>query len=146
MGERKQLLQISSGKIASRVLKDTSDGKSTSVVILLADQADVSAAYAMTDQDARGWYVYNTLTQHAARTQVGLKSFLKGRGIAYQSFWAANMIVVDADRSLVEQLAGRADVAQLDSNKAARWIEDPKIANFSDATNKPNATNAVEPG
>ena len=39
----------------------------------LTEQADVSAAFAMKDQDARGWFVYNTLTQHAARTQVGLR-------------------------------------------------------------------------
>lgn len=133
-------------KIAPQVLADTSDGKSVSVVILLADQADVSAAYAMTDPDARGWYVYNTLTQHAARTQGELKSFLKVRGIPYQSYWAANMIVADADRSLVEQLAARADVAHLDSNRPARWIEDPKLADLKDATNKPNATTAVESG
>ena len=60
-------------KIAPEVLADTADGKSASVVILLADQADVSAAYAMKDQDARGWFVYNTLTQHAARTQASLR-------------------------------------------------------------------------
>ena len=33
-------------------------------------------AYGMKDQDARGWFVYNTLTQHAARTQAGLQAFL----------------------------------------------------------------------
>ena len=62
-------------KIAPEVLADTADGKSASVVILLADQADVSAAYAMKDQDARGWFVYNTLTQHAARTQAASQGF-----------------------------------------------------------------------
>src|SRR6185295_14249077 len=99
--------------------------KSTSVVVLLADQADVSAAEAMKDQDARGWYVYNTLTQHAARTQAGLQDFLKSEGVSYQSFWAANMIVATADRSLVDKLAARADVARVDSNAPTRWVEDP---------------------
>ena len=118
------------------MLAETADGKSASVVILLADQADVSAAYEMKDQDARGWFVYNTLTQHAARTQAGLQAFLTARGVSYQSFWAANMIVATADRSLVESLAARADVARIDSNKPARWIEDPEIANFGVATAK----------
>ena len=86
-------------KIAPEVLADTADGKNASVVILLADQADVSAAYGMKDQDARGWFVYNTLTQHAARTQAGLQAFLTAQGASYQSFWAANMIVATADRS-----------------------------------------------
>lgn len=133
-------------KISAQVLADTAGGKNTSVVILLADQADVSAAYAMQDQDARGWFVYNTLTQHAARTQVGLQKFLKAQGIAYQSFWAANMLVAEADRSLVESLAARADVAHLDSNRPARWIEDPVIADFHPAASKPNVPDTAEWG
>ena len=140
------LTQSPVSKIAPQVLADTMGGKRAEVVIFLADQADVSAAYTMKDQDARGWYVYNTLTQHAARTQVGLQTFLKARGVTYQSFWAANMIVADADRSLVEQLAARADVEHLDSNKPARWIEDPEIADFHQTSSKPNSPNTAEWG
>ena len=124
-------------KIAPEVLADTANGKSASVVILLAEQADVSAAYGMKDQDARGWFVYNTLTQHAARTQASLQAFLTAQGASYQSFWAANMIVATADRSLVESLAARADVARIDSNKPARWIEDPEVANFEVTPSSP---------
>jgi subtilisin family serine protease len=134
---------VSSTKISPLVINDTADGKSTSVVIMMAEQADLSAAYSMQDQDARGWFVYNTLTQHAARTQAGLQSFLKSQDVSYQSFWAANLLVADANRSLVEQLAGRADVARIDSNRPGRWVEDPEIAKFSVA---PNSVNAVEPG
>ena len=71
-------------KIAPEVMADTADGKDASIVILLADQADVSAAYTMKDQDARGWFVYNTLTQHAARSQAGLQAFLTAQGVSYQ--------------------------------------------------------------
>src|SRR5213080_1473791 len=120
----------SANKIAPEVLAETADGKSASVVIFLADQANITAAHAMRDQDARGWYVYNTLTQHVAVTQVGLKNFLSSKGVAYQSFWAANMLVATADRALVEALATRADVARVDSNRPTRWIEDPSISNF----------------
>jgi serine protease AprX len=133
-------------KIATEVMADTAEGRSASVVILLADQADVSAAYAMTDQDARGWYVYNTLTQHAARTQASLQAFLTLRGASYQSFWVANMIVVTADRSLVESLAARADVDRVDPNRPARWVEDPEIVNFGVTPANPNAVTAVEWG
>jgi len=136
-------LQAPVAKIAPQVLSDTAGGKSTSVVILLADQADVSAAYDMKDQDARGWFVYNTLTQHAARTQVELQAFLKSQGAEYQSFWAANMIVATADRNLVELIAARADVARVDSNRPTRWIEDPVISKLSLA---PSSANAAEWG
>ena len=47
-------------KIAPEVLADTADGRSASVIILLADQADVNAGYGMRNQDAQGWFVYNT--------------------------------------------------------------------------------------
>src|SRR2546430_7400590 len=99
-------------------------------VILLADQADVSAAADMKDQDARGWFVFNTLTQHAARTQVGLQELLKSQGVPYQSFWAANMLVANVDRKMVNELAARADVARVDSNRPVRWIEDPVVEKF----------------
>src|SRR5947208_1365316 len=70
-------------KIAPEVLAETADGGSASIVIMLADQADVSAANQMTDQDARGWFVYNTLTQHAERTQAALRAELERRGVTY---------------------------------------------------------------
>jgi len=126
-----------SSKIAPEVLADTSDGKSGSVIILLADQADVSAGYGMRDQDARGWFVYNTLTQHAARTQMGLRNLLNSRGVSYQSFWVVNMLVATADRALVEAVAARADVARVDSNRPTRWIEDPSIATFGVTPSNP---------
>jgi serine protease AprX len=147
LGEMNRLfLQNSGSKISPQVLSDTADGKSTSVIILLADQADVSAAYDMKDQDARGWFVYNTLTQHAARSQLGLQQYLKSKGIDYQSFWVANMLVATADHSVVEQLAERSDVASVDSNRPARWIEDPTITNFGLAPNKANASDTAEWG
>src|SRR3954447_15351684 len=116
-------------KIAPAVLAETADGGSASIVILLADQADVSAAHEMIDQDARGWFVYNTLTQHAERTQAALRADLEARGVTYQSFWAANMLVATADRALIETLAARADVGRIDSNRPMRWIEPPELAN-----------------
>jgi hypothetical protein len=94
-----------------------------SVVILLADQADVNGGFGMRDHDARGWFAYNTLTQHAARTQVGLRNFLNSKGVTYQSFWIVNMLVATVDRALVEALAARPDVARADSNRPTRWIE-----------------------
>jgi serine protease AprX len=147
LNEMKQLfLQTFADKVAPRVLTDTTVGKSTSVVILLADQADVSAAYNMTDQDARGWFVYNTLTQHAARTQAGLQEFLKSQGVTYQSFWAANMIVATADRALVDKLAARSDVGRVDSNLPAHWIENPEVAKVGVAGRDRNAPETAEWG
>jgi subtilisin family serine protease len=123
-----QLMPAPTDKIAPRVLADIAADGTASVVILLADQADLSEAYDMKDQDARGWFVYQTLTQHAARTQAGLREFLTANRASYESFWAANMIVATVDRTLIDKLAARADVARIDSNQPTRWIEDPVIS------------------
>lgn len=133
-------------KIAPEVLAQTGDTGNAPIVILLADQADVSAAFQMKDQNARGWFVYNTLTQHATRTQAALRKELEARGLSYQSFWAANMIVTTADRASIEALAARADVGRIDSNNEVRWIELPEIAKTTNAPSAPTAPTTTEWG
>src|SRR5438128_3529062 len=116
-------------KIERAVLEDTANGKSASFIILMADQANVTLAYYMKDQNARGWYVYNTLSAHAERTQANIRAALRAQGIAYQSFWAANMLVVNGNRTLVDAMAARPDVGKIESNRSFRGIDDPVGAN-----------------
>src|SRR3954463_11833116 len=78
------------GKVQNLVLSDTANGNSASFAIELKAQADVSKAYSMKDQNARGWYVYKTLKADAARTQAPLKAYLDSQGVNYRSFWVAN--------------------------------------------------------
>src|SRR6185503_14040241 len=88
------------------------------------------------EEDARGWYVYNTLTQQAAQTQAPIIDQLEANGAEYTSFWAANMIVAEGDRSLIEALAARPDVKVIESDEPTDWIQDdetPEQAEESDA-------------
>ena len=118
------------GKIENRVLSDTAGGRETSIVINLTQQADLSAAYGMRDQDAQGWYVYRTLKRTADRTQAPIKALLKAQGVSYKSFWAANTIVAQAaDRDLVQSLAARPDVKVIESNKPSNWLEARPVGN-----------------
>jgi serine protease AprX len=121
-------------KTAPGVLAEVANGGTASVIVFLSDQADLSAANDIKDQDERGWYVYNTLKTRADLSQAPIKKLLDSQGVRYLFFWAANMLVVDADQKLVDQLAARFDIARIDSNDPVRWIEDPIIANKSDAT------------
>src|SRR6266542_5590599 len=131
-------LQDTAGKIAPQVLAETAEGASASVVVFLADQADVRAADDMKDQDARGWFVYTTLKEHAERTQAGLRKLLDAQGASYRSYWAANLLIASADRRLVELLAARGDVARVDSNRPVRWIEDPVVASLRVGSDSPD--------
>src|SRR5512141_1824507 len=123
-------LQDPASKIAPQVRDETAGGESASVVVFLADQADVRRANDMKDPDVRGWFVYSTLKEHAERTQAGLRAFLDSRGVSFRSYWAANLLIVTADRRLVELLAARGDVARVDSNRPVRGIEDPVVASL----------------
>ena len=60
---------------------------------------------------------------------------LKAQGVAYRSFWAANMLVVTGNRALVDALAARADVARLESNRPFKGIDDPTDAAHASPSN-----------
>ena len=73
-------------KIDGKVLRADGGRARSLFVIYLRDQADLSAAYGMKNQDARGRYVYETLKSHAVRTQASLKAMLASRGVSNTSF------------------------------------------------------------
>ena len=103
-------------KISSRVLSDSANGGSTEALVVLTEQADLTAAYTMQTKIEKGTFVFNALRSVANRTQGPIISLLKQRGIPYQSFYILNMIKVTGDRSLMEELAARSDVARIDAN------------------------------
>jgi hypothetical protein len=142
------------GKIENRVLSDTAGGREASIVIHLTQQADLSAAYGMRDQDAQGWYVYRTLERTADRTQAPIRALLDAQNISYKSYWAANVIVAQADRGLIQSLAARPDVKVIESNDPSNWLEADQaaIAEHSFDTVSmieslgPSEPEAIEPG
>ena len=136
------------GKVQNLVLRDTTAGRQSSFIIELTQQADLSKAYAMKDQDARGWYVYRTLKRTAEKTQGPLKAMLDAQGVSYKSFWVANEIVVhQGSRALVDNLAGRADVKTIEANDASNWLESTSGVELDSlAILKADRPNTVEPG
>jgi subtilisin family serine protease len=104
------------GKIASRILSETANGGSTEALVVLTQQADLSAASTFNTKLDKGNFVVNTLRTVAARTQGPILSLLQQRGVPYQSFYIVNMIKVTGDRNLMEELAAREDVARIDAN------------------------------
>ena len=140
------------GKVQNRVLSDTSAGSQSSFIVELKQQADLSKAYAMKNQDARGWYVYRTLKQTAEQTQGPLKAMLDQQGVSYRSFWVANELVVHSGgRALVDSLAARSDVNVIEANDSSNWLSstDASATDFdSVATLQENASNrpdTIEP-
>jgi subtilisin family serine protease len=86
-------------------------------VVMLRDQADLSAAYGIADWNQRGQYVYETLRQHAERSQAALRQALDSQGVTYRPLYIVNGIIVQSGNlALVESLAARPDVSQIIAN------------------------------
>ncbi len=107
-------------KIAPRVLADTASGKTTEALVVLAEQADLRPAYSLQTKDQKGEFVFNTLRTVANRTQAPILRMLDSLGVPHQSFYIVNMIEISGGRTLMEQLAARADVAHIEANPHVR--------------------------
>jgi len=129
----------SSPKIASRVLKETASGNSTEALIVLSEQADLSGAASLPTKQAKGRYVVNALRAVAARTQAPIIALIDKRGVPYQSFWVVNMIQVTGNRALMDELAARGDVKQIDANPHVRTN-----LPFPTANDAPDQANGIE--
>ena len=106
-GSQSKAMAGYTGKVQNRVLADTAAGGESSFIIELAQQADLSRAYGMKDQNARGWFVYRTLKETAAKTQAPIKAALDAQGVSYRSFWVANEIVVHSGGKVAPMRRGQ---------------------------------------
>lgn len=123
------------------VMQKLADGASARFFVVLPEQADLSRADELIDKTQRGQWVFDTLRNHADRTQAALRETLSARGIEHRVFWVANMVLVHGDAALAEELAARTDVARLAANPSVRM---PTPARESSAAT--NAPSAVEWG
>ncbi|HEX4168964.1 MAG TPA: S8 family serine peptidase [Bryobacteraceae bacterium] len=93
----------------------------TAVKVVLANQADLSGAFALTTKAARGQYVYNALTTLAAQTQPAVLQAISQMGLIGTPYYIANFILVQAPAGQtisslqLSQLQGRPDVASIES-------------------------------
>jgi len=124
----------------TRALAEAPDGRAEMLVVL-AEQADLSPARRLASKAERGAFVYERLTETARRTQPELLDELARLGAPARSFWAANFVWTTGDLALAERLAARADVARLDTNP--RLVLAPPELDLT-ALDAPAAPGAIE--
>jgi subtilisin family serine protease len=107
------------GRLDPRIFAGRAQGQKASFLVLLRDQADLSAAAAIRDRKERTRFVYETLHRHAERAQAALRRRLDEARAAYRPFFIVNMIEVEATRSLAGELAAREEVASVEGNRPA---------------------------
>src|SRR4030095_13997630 len=103
-------------KIAPWVMEHTANGQQAEFFVVLADQADLSAAANLRTKAAKGQFVFPTLFNKAQTTQGSILQWLREHGLEHQSFYIVNAVFVKGTRAVAEALAARPDVARIEGN------------------------------
>jgi subtilisin family serine protease len=99
--------------VDSSVLKHMEVDGQADFWVILKRQADLRAAFRMSNWNARGHFVHQRLQAVAHLTQARLRSLLSDRGAPFEPYWIANAIKVRGGQQLVEELALQPEVAQI---------------------------------
>lgn len=112
-------------KIQDWVLQRTEAGAEAELLVVLKDRADLALAERLPTKEAKGWFVYEALTDTAERTQRPLRAWLEARGITYQAFFIVNALLVKGNRDLALELAERDDVDRIEGNPVIHNVLPP---------------------
>ncbi len=131
-------------KIAPELWTATAAGRPVSFLVVLAEQADLSAAERLADPAGRRQWVYDTLRQTALRSQKPLRATLDRQGIPYTTHYLVNMLAAEGDRALLLALARRGDVASLAPNPMVAGV--PPLTGLDLQQRTPGSPAGVEWG
>lgn len=91
-----------------------------SFLIVLEEQADLSAAYSIADRQERLSYVYGALVGTAERSQAPIRAELDRRGLVYRPYYLINMIRVEGHTLQMRRFEKLPGVAQVIRNPNVR--------------------------
>ena len=136
---------LQSGKIAPWVREHTANGQQSEFFVVLADQADLTAAANLRTKAEKGRFVFQTLFNKAQTTQGPILQWVRERGLEHRSFYIVNAILVKGTREVAEALAARPDVARVEGNPR---IDNhlPQPDSFVDVPSSFQRPATIEPG
>ncbi|MBI3941862.1 MAG: S8 family serine peptidase [Chloroflexi bacterium] len=108
---------MASATVADSIRPEIAANGQADVLIVLADQADLSQASQLSGKLAKGAYVYQQLRQVADRTQPQVLQALSQLGITGRPLLTVNAIAARLDGTALDRIAARPDVAAIASNK-----------------------------
>jgi subtilisin family serine protease len=94
------------------------------------------------DYKLRRRVLVDRLRAHADASQRGVRAWLDAHGIAYRSYWIANVIEARLPRSAIDALAARNDVARIEKNVTIAMPQ-PRI---DPDARQPDATESISWG
>jgi serine protease AprX len=104
-------------KVEGLVLEELEAAGQTDFFVWMVEKANLGQAARLMARTQKAQFVFETLRNTAARTQMSLRADLTRQGVSYQTFYIANKILVrGGDVALVNALAARSDVARITAN------------------------------
>jgi subtilisin family serine protease len=125
-------------------LSKSAEGDTVEFLVVLGQQADLSAAYSLTDRLERGYFTRNSLYYLAESSQAPLESWLSEHQVEHRSFYIVNAIWVRASMEVARSIAFRPEVSRIEANPVINNFTHPELMKVLDTTS-PNAevTNSV---
>ena len=87
---------------------------SAKVLVILKEQADLSAAKSLETKVDKGTFVYQQLTSVVNQTQGPMRTFLESKGADYRAFWIQNMFMVTVNSKLLKEIVMQPGIARID--------------------------------
>lgn len=103
-------------KVAPEVLETIYAEDSAEFIVFMAEQADLSAAWAVEGKAEKGRLVHMILSETAEHSQAALLEQLQGTGAVFRSYWIANMVWVRGNESALRTAAQTPGVAHVYAN------------------------------
>ena len=128
-------------KVDPEILWQAEAGNAVEFLIIMQAQANISKADLFRNKEDKGRYVYEQLSQLAARTQRKVVQKLEVYKAPQRSFWIINSIWSKGTIDLIEAVAKLSEVREIQSNPIVR-LESPT----DDYQNGPRNITAIEWG
>lgn len=107
-------------KIAPDLLQQLRNESSTSALVLMRDQADLSSINPNWTKEEKGRFVFNALQAVAENTQKDIIQHLNNQGVNFQSYYLVNMISIEGNLDNFIDLAGYDNVSRIIKNDAMK--------------------------
>ena len=145
IGSGQALANSSDNKIPASVLALAQQG-AINVVAQMQGQADLSAAAAIRDKNAKGEFVTRQLRARASQTQAPLIALLQSLNIPYRSYWLADVVQFKADAAVLRQVAELPSVALIDAVSVADFSQPRAKQAKAEGDEEAGPESTIEPG
>lgn len=111
-------------KIDADLLEKALRGEKVECLVIMQEQADVSAARNLRTKEQKGRFVFETLLTTARKSQRNVLQYLESQKIPHRSLYIVNAMFTKADLALLETLARMPEVAFIQGNPPGK-VEEP---------------------